>query len=524
MAKRRLTFFSRLLIALAITAGVFFGVKWLLDNTEAGDILDNVRQETSDDDASDDRVSDNKSDRGGKKSDAIRVGVVDWVGYAGGQYFNNGFEASKDSRFYENYGFEVDFQVINDPEASLAAWKRGDLDLHWFTLDAFPTIYEGIKDYDPVILFQADWSRGGDAIVARRGINNVADLKGKTVAVAERTPSHSFLLWLLDAGGLSQEDIEIVPTADAIQAGDFFKSNRVDAAVTWSPTDEECVRVVPGARILESTRSASNIIADIFFAKREYVEANKEKLQQLYEGWMIGAAEIQTQSAAKNKAINILAEGLGYPPQDILIDNAYHTTHGDNLNFFGLNADFKGVTANSLYQRMAEKYASLGYAEQRLPSWRAVAYPNIVQRTNLEGKEFAGESRKEFAPVSEEEGSEREAIATKRVSINFRTGEYELDENAKYIIDREFVEIAKAFGNARIRIEGNTDNVGNRASNVDLSERRAKSVRDYLVSEHDMDADRFIVIGNGPDNPVASNDTADGKAQNRRTDFELVRE
>jgi NitT/TauT family transport system substrate-binding protein len=524
MAKRRLTFFSRLLIALAITAGVFFGVKWLLDNTEAGDVLDNVRQETTDEDVREDRSADSRNERSGKDGDVIRVGVVDWVGYAGGQYFNEGFEASKASRFYQDYGFEVDFQVINDPEASLAAWKRGDLDLHWFTLDAFPTIYEGIKDYDPVILFQADWSRGGDAIVARRGINNVADLRGKKVAVAERTPSHSFLLWLLDAGGLSQEDIEIVPTADAIQAGDFFKSNRVDAAVTWSPTDEECVRVVPGARILESTRSASNIIADIFFAKREYVEANKEKLQQLYEGWMIGAAEIQNQSDAKNKAITILAEGLGYPPQDILIDNAYHTTHGDNLNFFGLNADYKGVTANSLYQRMADKYSSLGYAEKSLPSWRSVAYPNIIQRTNLEGELYRGESKKEFAPVTDAEGDSREAIATKQVRINFRTAEFQLDENAKYIIDREFVEIAKAFGNARIRIEGNTDNVGNRANNVALSKKRAQSVRDYLVSEHNMDSNRFIVVGNGPDNPVADNSTDAGKAENRRTDFELVRE
>ncbi|MEM9885343.1 MAG: phosphate ABC transporter substrate-binding/OmpA family protein [Bacteroidota bacterium] len=522
MAKRRLTFFSRFLIALLITGAIAYGIYWAIQNTALGDMIDaeGIKSEQNNTDNTNDTADRSAS----KTGDVINIGVVDWVGYAGGQYFNEGFRANKNSRFYKDYGFQVDFQVINDPEASLAAWKRGDLDLHWFTLDAFPTIYEGIKDYDPVILFQADWSRGGDAIVARRGINNVADLRGKKVAVAERTPSHSFLLWLLDAGGLSQDDVQLVPTADAIQAGDFFKSNQVDAAVTWSPTDEECVRVVPGARILESTRSASNIIADIFFAKREYVEANREKLQQLYEGWMIGAAEIEKQSDAKNKAINILSEGLSYPPSDILIDNAYHTTHGDNLNFFGLNADFKGVNANSLYQRMAQKYASMGYAEKNFPSWRSISYPSLVQSTKLEGDLYEGEAKKTFMPVSDQEGDSKEAIATKRVSINFRTGEFRLDENAKYIIDREFVDIAKAFGNARIRIEGNTDNVGNRASNVALSKKRAQSVKDYLVQEHDMSPNRFIVIGNGPDNPVADNSNSEGKAKNRRTDFELVRE
>lgn len=508
MARRvKLTFFSRLLIVLVIVAAAFFGVRYLMQNTD----LINMNQN-------------NPTSKPGKSDDVIRVGVVDWVGYAGGQYFNEGFEPSKNSRFYKDYGFMVDFQVINDPEASLAAWKKGDLDLHWFTLDAFPTIYESIKDYDPVILFQADWSRGGDAIVAKRGINNVADLKGKKIAVAERTPSHSFLLWLLDAGGLDQSDVEIIPTADAIQAGDFFKGGQVDAAVTWSPTDEECVRVVPGARILQNTRAASNIIADIFFAKREYVEANRDKLQKLYEGWMIGAAEIGSSEASKQKAISILAKGLNYPESDILIDNARHTTHGDNLNFFGLNADYQGVTADALYRRMAQTYAELGYSEATVPSFRSISYPVLVQNTNLSGAIHEAEAKKSFDVVDTDEAKDKEAIATKRVSISFRTGEYQLDDNAKTLIDLQFVDIAKAFANARIRIEGNTDNVGNRQSNIALSQKRAEAVRDYLVNEHGMDPNRFIVIGNGPDKPVANNNTNDGRAQNRRTDFELVAE
>lgn len=516
-----------MLITLCIVAAIFFGGKWLLDNTELGALVDETRANSEQEANNSNNSNADRTNRNTTTSndgDVIRIGVVDWVGYAAGQYFNEAFEASEESRFYRDYGIKVDFKVINDPEASLAAWKRGDIDLHWYTLDAFPTIYKGIKDYDPVVVFQADWSRGGDAIVARRGINNVADLKGKTVAVTERTPSHSFLLWLLDAGGLSQNDIEIVPTSDAIQAGDFFKSQRVDAAVTWSPTDEECVRTVPGARILESTRSASHIIADIFFGKRDYVTKNRDKLQKLYDGWMTGAAEIASDENNRAKAKKILAEGLGYTPNDILLANARHTTHGDNLNFFGLNADYKGVTADALYRRMTDKYTELGYIKERIPSWRQIAYPNIVQRSTLRGEQHNAEASKTFAPVADTDAGKKEAIATKRVSINFRTGEFQLDENAKYIIDREFVEIAKAFGNARIRIEGNTDNVGNYASNVSLSKKRAQSVKDYLVSEHAMDSNRFIVIGNGPSKPVAENTSPDGRAQNRRTDFELVRD
>ena len=138
--------------------------------------------------------------------------------------------------------------------------------------------------------------------------------------------------------------------------------------------------------------------------------------------------------------------------------------------------------------------------------------------------DHAAESQREFTELDDQSGRDAEGFATKQVSINFRTGEYKLDENAKYIVDREFVEIAKAFANSRIRIEGNTDNVGSRSSNISLSKRRAEAVRDYLVQEHNMPRNRFIVIGNGPDNPVADNGSEQGRAQNRRTDFQLVRD
>jgi NitT/TauT family transport system substrate-binding protein len=518
MAKR-LTTFSKFLITLLIVGVVFFGGKYVLENTEFGQNLlnkaDNPEQPSKDQPVTLD------------DDDVVSIGVVTWGGYAGGQYFNEGFAANTDSRFYRDYGFQVEFKVLDDFDASRAAWKRDEVNLLWCTIDAFPTEVAALSDFDPVVVWQADWSRGGDAIVARRGINSVADLRGKRIAVAEMTPSHSFLIWLLDAGGLSPNDVEIVPQSNAIDAAEVFKSQRVDAAVVWSPDDEACLRAVPGSKVLESTRSASNIIADVFIAKRSFVEANPQRMQQLYEGWMRGSAEINTSDDAKRRAAQILADNFpGFTTDDTYqaINNVRLTTHGDNLNFFGLNPDYQGVTGNSLYSRMSNVYRDLGYIDGSVPNWRLISMSDLVEQTSLPGQQHGAEGQKDFTELDEQEGREAETIASKQVRINFRTGEYQLDENAKYIIDREFVEIAKAFANARIRIEGNTDNVGSRSTNVSLSKRRAEAVRDYLVNVHNMPANRFIVIGNGPDKPVASNDTEDGRAQNRRTDFQLVRD
>jgi NitT/TauT family transport system substrate-binding protein len=173
---------------------------------------------------------------------------------------------------------------------------------------------------------------------------------------------------------------------------------------------------------------------------------------------------------------------------------------------------------------MTTEYQKLGLVGRSVPDFRQISVPTLIQRTQLNGPNDAAEATKTFAKVDDSSAKNLEAIASKPVSINFRSGEHALDENAKYIIDKEFVEIAKAFANARIRIEGNTDDVGSRAANVELSKRRAQAVATYLSKEHNMPANRLIIVGNGPDKPIAENTSAEGKAKNRRTDFQLVRE
>ncbi|MEM8908605.1 MAG: ABC transporter substrate-binding protein, partial [Bacteroidota bacterium] len=416
----RLTTFSKFLITLLILAVIVFAGNWVLNNTEFGRNL--VDQSNADSP----RVNESpaqKADRGSTSSsgeDVIKIGVVTWGGYAGGQYFNEGFKANTRSRFYKDYGFKVEFKILDDFEASRAAFKNDEVNLLWATIDAFPTEVESLRAYDPKVVFQADWSRGGDAIVVRRGINTVADLKGKKIAVAELTPSHSFLLWLLDAGGLTINDVTLVKQSSAIDAAAAFKGKQVDAAVVWSPDDEDCVNSVPGARVLENTKSASHIIADVFIAKGAYIENNQKRLQQLYEGWMIGAAEINSNDGNKRKAAKILAEAFDGFDENMTynaINNVRLCTNGDNQNFFGLNREYKGVTGESLYSRMSNIYRELGFAGDNVPNWRLIRQSSFVQNASLSGPEQNAEGQKTFAAVKESDKT-KAAIASKQVSIN----------------------------------------------------------------------------------------------------------
>ncbi len=455
----------------------------------------------------------------------IKVCVVTWGGYAGGQYYNGGFEASTRSRYYQEKGILVQFVVIDDYQASRDAWKAGEVDLLWNTADAFPVEAGNMAPYKPKIVFQADWSRGGDVVVATRQIKSVADLRGGKVAVAFGTPSHTFLLWMLQAGGMDYQDIQPIEAPSAIDAATYFKAGRVDAAVVWSPDDQDCLSKVSGSHILKSTKDASNIIADIFYAKEDFIKTHQKELKALVEGWLIGAAEINSDPEAKEEAVKILAVGLNQPEEFIrtAINNVRLCTYGDNVNFFNLHGDYTGVTGEDLYTKTGELYRQINMVTSDLPAWRLVTDTSILRSINLSGPMQAAEVTKKFTKVTREIAS-APAFSTKALTVNFQTGSAVLDENSKTIIDIGFTDIAKTFANSRIRIEGNTDNTGSYEVNRALSLRRAKAVANYLVEEYGFDPNRFVIVGNGPDKPIADNSTDGGRAKNRRTDFQLLSE
>jgi outer membrane protein OmpA-like peptidoglycan-associated protein len=83
------------------------------------------------------------------------------------------------------------------------------------------------------------------------------------------------------------------------------------------------------------------------------------------------------------------------------------------------------------------------------------------------------------------------------------------------------VKVLKDFPDVKVEISGHTDSDGDRDHNIDLSRRRAESVKQYLVDKG-LDAGRITTRGAGPDEPIADNKTAKGKAQNRRIEFKLI--
>lgn len=101
--------------------------------------------------------------------------------------------------------------------------------------------------------------------------------------------------------------------------------------------------------------------------------------------------------------------------------------------------------------------------------------------------------------------------------IRFLSGQANIDGDSRGLMDR-LVEIALRCPGSSLEISGHTDSDGDEAANMRLSERRAQAVLDYMLRAG-LPVDRLHAVGYGQTRPVASNDTAEGKAQNRRIEF-----
>ena len=104
--------------------------------------------------------------------------------------------------------------------------------------------------------------------------------------------------------------------------------------------------------------------------------------------------------------------------------------------------------------------------------------------------------------------------------VQFETGTAEIKSSSYSLLD-EVVTVLKDMPDIRMAVHGHTDNRGAAAYNRELSQRRAQAVVKYLTDKG-IPVERLDAKGFGPDRPVATNDTAEGRAQNRRVEFKVL--
>lgn len=105
--------------------------------------------------------------------------------------------------------------------------------------------------------------------------------------------------------------------------------------------------------------------------------------------------------------------------------------------------------------------------------------------------------------------------------INFAVNEAFLQLGAEDVI-KEFVKLLQSYPDLKIEIQGHTDNTGAAEHNLQLSKRRADTVKQYMLL-FGLDSSRMVAQGYGMNNPVADNNTEEGRAQNRRVELVKIK-
>ncbi len=115
---------------------------------------------------------------------------------------------------------------------------------------------------------------------------------------------------------------------------------------------------------------------------------------------------------------------------------------------------------------------------------------------------------------------ENNTILLRMVGLTFKSGRAEIGADQRGLLDKVRQAI-NVFPNSQVVVEGHTDSYGSDAANLALSRKRAEAVRDYLTNELGVPAFRISAVGYGETRPIASNDTEEGRARNRRIDIRI---
>jgi len=167
--------------------------------------------------------------------------------------------------------------------------------------------------------------------------------------------------------------------------------------------------------------------------------------------------------------------------------------------------------------QLAETEANLALASRekaKLDKDLEAAKLARAQRDAAEKKDDLAQRLGNIASVKQEE---RGTVLTLAGNILFATGQYKLRDDSLPALN-QVVGALRDLGGKTFIVEGYTDSTGSDSVNRKLSMKRATSVQQYLIRQG-IPADQIKAIGNGKDRPIASNDTPEGRAQNRRVEI-----
>ena len=330
-------------------------------------------------------------------------------------------------------------------------------------------------------------------------------------------------------------------TRPVVSAGHLTgESRRVcqDGTATWTPGDVKVAREVGGLAAVASTKEYMWQMPAAIIGNKQWMAQNPAFVKNML------AAAFEASDAVKASDANLLAASTvmskvmrEQTPQwwakyhrgvvekdakglDIRLGGSTTNNLADNLYLFGLNGN------DNLYKRVYTVYG--GIARTLYPQEMPVVLPyeSVVNSSYVQGlasEAVAAAAARPATPVFDAQAPATSTFAKRSWAVEFETGKATFSPQAIPVLDEMLDQVA--VSGLVVQVSGHTDNVGAPSTNLALSRRRAEAVSAWLQANasSSFPKERVRTRAYGDQQPVAANDTAEGRARNRRVDIALVR-
>ena len=233
----------------------------------------------------------------------LRIAYSDWPGWVA-------WQVAIEERYFEQLGVQVSFEWL-EYVPSIEAFSEGKVDGVCMTNG--DALVAGSSGAPSVGILLNDYSSGNDMLVARQGIDNVAALRHRKIAVEIGFVDHLLLMRALEGAGLTEADVSIINTKTH-EAPDLLRAGSVDAIAAWQPHSGRALAEGHGAKALFTSADVPGLIYDLLFVSRSSLKERRADWMRVVAAWF-RAVDFILAPEHRARAIQIMARRMGLPEE-----------------------------------------------------------------------------------------------------------------------------------------------------------------------------------------------------------------
>lgn len=292
----------------------------------------------------------------------IRIAISAWAGVEPA-------ELAAQLGFYERYGVDVKMIRFSAYSDSLEALRDGNVDAGMHTLD--DSLRNMAAGQDVRVVLLTDYSFGGDGLVARAGIESLADLRGTKIGVEIGTVGHLSVLKILEKAGVDIGEVTLI-SIPAWEIQQAMLNGQIDAGVTWEPYLTGTAEMIGGNVLITSREYPETIITTMTF-DANIIETRHKDVQNIVAAYF-DAVEYIKQNP--QEAYTIMGAAEGVSPEEF-------ASHVEGIKYLDLNTNVElfGLDANGRIYDATKEISGFLFENnviQSLPESRLILEPAFI--------------------------------------------------------------------------------------------------------------------------------------------------